>query len=266
MSKSSMKDTPEILDLILRAQKGDSRAENELIIVYAGYVEYMVSKYSKKTQIKEDDDLRSYIYLGLMEGIRRFDPKKGAKFIYFAHIWMKKNIFLKEGLYRFIRVPANQKIFHSGFKYKDANLDDDDIDYEDIGDDIEKDDLLRFLMIENTKTNFFTDYFNTNSDLDEYEHSENIFSHLSIENFKEEEEEDSKEVLKENINKILKDLNTKEKYIIEHTFGLNNKKLLSTEQIAKKLGVTSVNINFTRTKIIRLLRHSSYSDILLKGI
>jgi hypothetical protein len=30
-----------------------------------------------------------------LDGIRKFDPKRGSKFIYFAHIWMKKNIFLE---------------------------------------------------------------------------------------------------------------------------------------------------------------------------
>jgi DNA-directed RNA polymerase specialized sigma subunit len=47
----------------------------------------------QKTEIKEDDDLRSYVNQGLLDGIRKFDPKRGSKF-YFAHIWMKKNIFL----------------------------------------------------------------------------------------------------------------------------------------------------------------------------
>jgi DNA-directed RNA polymerase specialized sigma subunit len=46
-------------------------------------------------KIKEDDDLRSYVNQGLLDGIRKFDPKRGSKFIYFAHIWMKKNIFLE---------------------------------------------------------------------------------------------------------------------------------------------------------------------------
>jgi DNA-directed RNA polymerase sigma subunit (sigma70/sigma32) len=69
----------------------------------------MVRQYSKKTEIKEDDDLRSYVNQGLLDGIRKFDPKRGSKFIYFAHIWMKKNIFLGEASYRFIRIPVNQK-------------------------------------------------------------------------------------------------------------------------------------------------------------
>jgi DNA-directed RNA polymerase specialized sigma subunit len=37
----------------------------------------MVRQYSKKTEIKEDDDLRSYVNQGLLDGIRKFDPKRG---------------------------------------------------------------------------------------------------------------------------------------------------------------------------------------------
>jgi DNA-directed RNA polymerase specialized sigma subunit len=74
------------------AQAGNSRSEDKLILIYASYVNFMVRQYSKKTEIKEDDDLRSYVNQGLLDGIRKFDPKRGSKFIYFAHIWMKKNI------------------------------------------------------------------------------------------------------------------------------------------------------------------------------
>jgi DNA-directed RNA polymerase specialized sigma subunit len=90
------------------AQAGNSRSEDKLILIYASYVNFMVRQYSKKTEIKEDDDLRSYVNQGLLDGIRKFDPKRGSKFIYFAHIWMKKIYFL-EASYRFIRIPVNQK-------------------------------------------------------------------------------------------------------------------------------------------------------------
>jgi DNA-directed RNA polymerase specialized sigma subunit len=75
------------------AQAGNSRSEDKLILIYASYVNFMVRQYSKKTEIKEDDDLRSYVNQGLLDGIRKFDPKRGSKFIYFAHM-DEENIFL----------------------------------------------------------------------------------------------------------------------------------------------------------------------------
>jgi DNA-directed RNA polymerase specialized sigma subunit len=64
MAPTKPKDTPEILELI-KAQAGNSRSEDKLILIYASYVNFMVRQYSKKTEIKEDDDLRSYVNQGL---------------------------------------------------------------------------------------------------------------------------------------------------------------------------------------------------------
>jgi hypothetical protein len=49
-------------------------------------------------------------------------------------------------------------------------------------------------------------------------------------------------------------------------FGLNGRELLSSEEIAANLKVTKVNITFTKTRIIRMLRHSSLSNKILNGI
>jgi DNA-directed RNA polymerase specialized sigma subunit len=35
-----------------------------------------------KNRDQKDDDLRSYVNQGLLDGIRKFDPKRGSKFIY----------------------------------------------------------------------------------------------------------------------------------------------------------------------------------------
>jgi hypothetical protein len=59
------------------------------------YVNFMVRQYSKKTEIKEDDDLRSYVNQGLLEELESSTQNVVLKFIYFLHIWIEeKNIFL----------------------------------------------------------------------------------------------------------------------------------------------------------------------------
>jgi DNA-binding CsgD family transcriptional regulator len=55
---------------------------------------------------------------------------------------------------------------------------------------------------------------------------------------------------------VLANFNQKEIYIIEHLLG-SMERLLSSEEIAANLKVTKVNITFTKTRIIRMLRHSS---------
>jgi RNA polymerase primary sigma factor len=262
MAPDNPKDTLQILELLKKAKAGDSRAENKLVIIYKPYVEFMVRSYSKKTEIKDDDDLRSYIFLGLLEGIRKFDPTRGAKFIYFAHTWMKKNIFLGEGVHRFIRVPVNQKIFYDDY-VKEMNADE--------FNELEKieEDVRKYLIIENTKTELFTDLVTVTNEDDEGEAKqipENLIQTATITVFEEEEKAISLEVLKANIQKVLSAFTDKEIYIITHLYGLNGSPIMSSEQIAENLNVTKVNITFTKTRIIRMLRHNSLSNQILSGI
>jgi DNA-directed RNA polymerase sigma subunit (sigma70/sigma32) len=84
---------------------------------------------------------------------------------------------------------------------------------------------------------------------------EHLLHQTNIKTFNEDEETLSLDVLKSNIQQVLANFNQKEIYI-RAPFGLNGRELLSSEEIAN-LKVTKVNITFTKTRIIRMLRHSS---------
>lgn len=256
---TTYKDNAETLTLIKKAQAGNSRAENDLVHAYQKYVEYMVRKYSKKTEIKDDDDLRSYIHLGLLDGIRKFNPTKDSRFIYFAHIWMKKNIFLGAGKYPFIRIPVNQKIFYDRFNKETSEEELKEWDIMDI-------DIQRYLAIENSATLMFSDISSYNNETDLLELPEAVVYHKNIADYHFNENKISSKVLKSNINEVLEEFNEKEVYIIERLFGLNDIERLSSEQIAKNLNVTKVNITFTKTRVLRMMRHSSLSNKLINGI
>jgi len=257
---SHQKDTPEILALISRAQEGDSNAETRLVMIYESYVDYMVSKYSKKTEIKDDDDLRSYIYIGLIEGIRKFDSSKNTTFIYYAHIWMKKHIFMGEANYRFIRLPANKKAAYESFLKKYARINN-EIEYE-----LESKSVLNYIAVENTVTSSFADFNRLDEDSDKYKMPEEVFLHKSVENFEEETKKETNEILAQNFNDVLSDFNKKEVFIIEHAFGLNGVNIMKSEDIALELKVSKVHINDVKTKVIKMLRHSSYRNIIFKGV
>ena len=124
----------------------------------------------------------------------------------------------------------------------------------------------RFIAIEDTQTAVFTELQQYNEELSEYEFPEKILFHKSSEEFSKGEEMDSNDILKLNINAVLSEFNEKEIYIMEHLFGLNNAEKMSSEQIAKNLGVTKVNITFTKNRVIRLMRHTSMSNQLLNGV
>ena len=260
MDTTKFKDSKYILDLLKSAQSGSSRAENKLAIIYIPYVDYMVRKYSNKTDIKDDGDLRAYINLGLLDGIRKFNPNKNTRFIYFAHIWMKKNIFLGEMSHRFIRIPINQKIFYSKFlkKYKDIE---DSIYFEENDANIQ-----RFLVIKESQTSVFSSHMRYIDEQGVYEFPEKLLADTTEGEYKKLEDKDSLAVLRENIKEVLTSFSDKEVYILNNVFGLNGHRAISIDQIAQNLGVTKVNITFTKTRVIQMLRHQSLSNSLLEGL
>lgn len=270
MKNPVLKDTEEILEWIRQSQAGDTRAEGRLIRHYSTYIHYMVKRYSKRTEIKDDRDLKSCISIGLLEAIRTFKFNKNIKFSSWAFIWMKKNIFLSEVEYRFIKIPINQKTFYMKFQ-EDLITFFDSLNntYGSVPDEIYEsidEHINRYYLIYNSNTEFFTDLMQFDEESGVYEIPESMLLHQSLENLNEVENKYSYEILKNNVNKVLKGFNDKEVYIIERLYGLNGKDQMSSEQIAINLDVTKVNITFTKTRVIRMLRHSSYSNQLLNGI
>jgi len=257
---SIQKDTPETLELIRLAQGGDSKAESRIVMNYESYVDYMVSKYSMKTEIKDDDDLRSYINMGLLDGIRKFDSSRNTTFIYYAHIWMKKHIFLGEAQYRFIRLPANKKAAYESFLKKYAKLNE-EITYE-----LDNKIIDNYLSVKGTLTAPFTEFKVQDSNSDKYEIPEDIFYHKSLDNFEAEMKQEANAVLSQNLNKALHDFSEREVFIIEHTYGINDATVMKAEDIANSLGLSKVYVNDVKTKVIKLLRHSSFKHIILNGI
>ena len=270
MSSPVLKDTEEILELIRQSQAGNSRAEGKLIVHFSTYIQYMVKRYSKRTEIKDDDDLKSYIMIGLLEAIRTFKFNKNIKFSSWAFIWMKKVIFLSEIEHRFIKLPVNQKTFYTKFQ-EDLMLFFDYLNdtYSDVPDEIYESidqDIDRYHLLYGSNTHFFTDLMQMDEESGIYEIPDNLLLHHSLENLNEVEDKYSSEILKNNVNKVLRAFNEKEVYIIERLYGLNGQAQMSSEQIAINLDVTKVNITFTKTRVIRMLRHSSFSNQLLTGI
>lgn len=248
--------------LIDKAQKGDTRAENSLVNLYSEYVEFMVAKYSKKTLIKDDDDLRSAIYRGFIEGIRRYNKDHKTQFIYFTHNWMKKMIFIEaEQNFRTIRLPVNQILFKSNFeaKYsveydKQGSIISDD-DYQIFIDD----DYPNYIAIKETDTHLFSDLIGQ----DDSEH------HLidSINNCEPAADLiEFRRRLKQNIEKVMKKFLPSEQEVVAKSFGIGEYVQMTSDDIATSMGTTKSNIINIRARVIRLLRHRIFMNILLKDI
>ena len=256
----------ETWELILQSREGDNRATTKLVVMYSDYIEYMVKKYSSRTYIKDDDDLRSVIYIGFLEGIKRYDPEKKTKFIYFTHNWMKKLIFSESNKYfRLIRLPVNQSNFKAEFNKKYPNVDDLDF-FIHAGGDILKSpiydpDYIKYRRLRDTETSNFIDKKFYSEEFDNTLYLENA---LVADSQLERKENNSR--LKFNINRVLGKFSSDEVYVLEHLFGLNNNLKISTDQIAVNLCTSKVNIINIKNKMIRMLRHNMFKNILFNGL
>lgn len=119
-------------ELAIKAKKGDQDAFNMLVTTNLRFVVSVAKQYQGQGVPLED--LINDGNIGLMDAARRFNPKKGVKFISYA-IWHIRNIIMK-GIYeksRIMRLPMSKiipltKIYNgkTEFEQKNGRLPDDD--------------------------------------------------------------------------------------------------------------------------------------------
>ena len=92
--------------LVHRMYKGDRSARNRLINANLRFVIHVAKSF--QSQGLSLSDLINEGNLGLITAARKFDPKKGCKFITYAVWWIRQNIHKAlETQTRSVRVPAN---------------------------------------------------------------------------------------------------------------------------------------------------------------
>lgn len=80
----------EELDLIIKAQAGNSAAENKLIMAFTFFIISIVNEF--KTKHLEKSDLMIAGQTGLMRAIRKFNTKCGGRLSTYASPWIRKYI------------------------------------------------------------------------------------------------------------------------------------------------------------------------------
>lgn len=107
VSKLSLISQEEEVELAERVQKGDKRAENELVKANLRFVISVAKSYQGKGL--DLVDLIQEGNLGLLESARRYNPNKNIKFISYAVWWIRQAIMKAiSDQCRTVRVPMNQ--------------------------------------------------------------------------------------------------------------------------------------------------------------
>ena len=213
----------------------------------------------------ELDDMISEGNIGLMEAAKRYDPERGTKFSTYASFWIRQKItraLCNHG--RLIRLPVQLvQIQLKVLKYleKHEKVNGNPPSHEKIAEDL-KEPLHLVKKVLNVK------YFYQSMDATLEKDSEGIrvdggkmkntgSSFGSV--MKDEKTESPLDSLvksdnKNMINNFLNGLKDRERYIIEHRFGLNNKDIKTLEKIGEDFGVTRERIRQVEFEVMKKLR------------
>ena len=92
-SKKKSKGLENENEVILRAQKDDQTAWEQIFKQYEKFINYMKIKTRNNMYgVVTEEDLESYVYEGLVKAVREFDVTKEVKFITFAMIVVKNHV------------------------------------------------------------------------------------------------------------------------------------------------------------------------------
>lgn len=255
----------EINSLVKKIQQGDELATLRFFKIFKSYIEGIVRKYSMKTNIKDDNDLRSYIRIGFYKAALYFNENMNTQFKNYAFFWVKKLIFSEEQKFRIIKLPINQKIFYDNMitTINDANGD--------YVTNISASDRRQMDIITSTEVHVFSDFVYTSSsscnDSSSIMYSEDHEAYKINKSSTTDNDMEKKadyEKLNYNINVMLANFSSLEKEIIEYTYGLNDRPEMHTHALAVKLNISDSTLLSKKNKLIRMMRHSSLTDHLFK--
>jgi len=247
----------EEVELALKVQSGDKKAETELILRNLRFVISVAKQY----QCSESplSDLINEGNIGLIMAARKFDVSKGNKFISYAVWWIRQSIlkYLSEHG-RIVRAPLN-RITHI-HKIKQATLKleqklqreptEDEV-YESLQDIMREDEFKIALRIKmNTKSIDRDIQPNMSSRAEVF----NLMDVLENPNQMRPDERLVIEDLRVELNRILDKLPPRNKYVLEHFYGLNEERVKTLEEIAQNLSLTKERVRQLKNNSLNQLK------------
>lgn len=91
MSKNSSAEFSDKVQKLAIKAKNDKKALSELIVLYSKRIQTMVVPMAESTD--EVSDLSQEGLMGLCHAVKTYDEKRGAKFVTYASVCIKNNIF-----------------------------------------------------------------------------------------------------------------------------------------------------------------------------
>ena len=241
------------IELSEKIKAGDLKARDELVQANLRFAVTVAKSYQRRGLSLPE--LISAANLGLLIAAERFDGSKGYKFISYAVWWIRQSILstLAEQT-RAVHLPLNKISLLKKINLASKRLAQNTENYPDI-DKIADELEVSSELIEDTLLSGQSIY-----SIDELFENETEKNLLGILEDTTEENPDASIIHDEiitHIQKVLKELDEREQFIIEHYFGLNENTSLTLEEIGRLLGVTRERVRQIKERTLIKLRHPS---------
>lgn len=239
-------------DIARRAVTGDPMAKEMLVSANLRFVVNVAKKY--QNQGLNLEDLIGEGNLGLINAIEKYDPERGYHFISYAVWWIRQSI-LKAicEKSRMIRLPmnrANELVQIEKMRKELTNINGVEPDIADIANELELDakEVEELLRLSREHVSLETPVF--------YKKDSSVLGDfIEDEGYTAPEDQVMNISLREDINRVLKDLPPKEAQVLQYRYGLNDKKPMSLKEIGDIYDLTKERIRQIEQKALTRLQH-----------
>jgi RNA polymerase primary sigma factor len=248
----------EELELAKAALNGDIKARNELVNHNLRFVVSIAKKYMGKGLPLLD--LIQEGNLGLLTAVDKFDIEKGFRFTTYAAFWIKQSISkaIKEQS-RSIRIPIHVIELISSVRKAEKELG------QILGREPKTIEIAKYLNLEAKKVKLAYEWMKDASSLDVTIGDD---EDSTLANFVEddaaaasfEEIEDNDRITA--IQNVLSTLSERERFIIEHRFGIGLARAETLEEVGVQLGISKERVRQLETSALRKLRNPRRASLL----
>lgn len=243
------------IELAKKIHKGDHNALGELVQANLRFVVSVAKQY--QNQGLSLADLINEGNIGLIKAAKRFDEKRGFKFISYAVWWIRQSILqaLAEQS-RIVRLPLNRVGTLHKIGKAHSNLE------QDLGRSPSTGEIAEKLEMDTEEVTDTLQISNTHLSLDApfSDGDSNSLKDILQDDFSPLPDSDIlKTSLLSEIEKVLSTLSEREAEVISLYFGLNRERALTLEEIGERFNLTRERVRQIKEKAIKRLRHATRS-------